>query len=129
MPVFLYNKYNTRPLIHWLDLSHNLLLFLFQNTSCYSFVFFYFVDLFQQLQEEKKKTKVFKKAFMGPFIRFHSTSMPVEPKIQEVDVNVEKVEQSQSGYVHVKLQYISQTDFFVYFAHGWWALRRSLCVM
>ncbi|XP_030828336.1 vacuolar protein sorting-associated protein 72 homolog [Strongylocentrotus purpuratus] len=56
--------------------------------------------LFQQLQEEKKKTKVFKKAFMGPFIRFHSTSMPVEPKIQEVDVNVEKVEQSQSGSTH-----------------------------
>ncbi|XP_063952978.1 vacuolar protein sorting-associated protein 72 homolog isoform X2 [Lytechinus pictus] len=56
--------------------------------------------LFQQLEEQKKKTKVFKKGFTGPFIRFHSTTMPVEPKIQEIDVNVDKLEQTQTGLTH-----------------------------
>lgn len=54
--------------------------------------------LFQQLEEQKKKTKVFKKGFTGPFIRYLSTTMPVKPKTQEMeDVNVDRVEQAESG--------------------------------
>ncbi|XP_072173457.1 vacuolar protein sorting-associated protein 72 homolog [Diadema setosum] len=53
--------------------------------------------LFQQLEEEKKKTKVFKKAFTGPFIRFHSITMPTTPKIQEVgNINVDKVDKAEA---------------------------------
>jgi len=51
------------------------------------------LEKYQQLELEKKKTRVIKKAPIGPFIRYLSTSMPM---IQELDVersiNVEEEE-------------------------------------
>ena len=53
------------------------------------------LEKYQQLELEKKKTRVIKKAPIGPFIRYLSTSMPM---IQELDtersINVEEEEET-----------------------------------
>lgn len=53
------------------------------------------LEKYRQLELEKKKTRVVKKASTGPFIRYLSTSMPMIQELEtERSINVEEEEES-----------------------------------